>query len=146
VPIDEAAANRPAPILDHHDDVGDIQRQQQALEIVAVLLDAVAAILRRLALAESHVVRDHHPSMAAQPRDEVSVEIAPGRFAVHADEYLTAVARLIDVVLSETVAFEKTWLIGPGTLTSTGILPFGLRRRKSGWRVSPASNLTGSRT
>ena len=78
-----------------------------------MVADGVLAVLRGFALAEAHVVGHDNTAVAGQARDQLAVEVAPGRLTVEAEERLGAAARLIDVVLAKAVAREVVRGEGP---------------------------------
>ena len=78
----EVGPDGAAPVLHHQRDVPKAQREQERIEIVAVLLHGVLPVLGRLALPEAHVIRDDHTPDLAEPWDEVAIEITPRRFAM----------------------------------------------------------------
>ena len=57
MPGRQAHAHRTAEIVHEQRDAAQVQRQHESFEIVDVVLQPIAAIRRRIALAEPHVVR-----------------------------------------------------------------------------------------
>ncbi len=72
-------------------------------QVLDVGLQGVVAILRSLGLPEPHVIGHHHPMVAAERADHVSVEVAPRRLAVQAHDDLAVTRPLVHEVLDEAV-------------------------------------------
>ena len=101
-PRREAHADRAAEIMHHERDIAQIERGNEAFEIVDVILQPIAAVGRRRALAESHVVRDDDAMRSGERNREMSIQIAPGRFAVQTENEVAAARSLVDVVHEES--------------------------------------------
>src|SRR6185295_11649869 len=82
------------PILDHRHHPRRMQFAQHPPEVVDVALQRVPARVARLvAAAEADVVGRDHPVARREPADELAIEIAPGRVAVHQQEGERRIAR-----------------------------------------------------
>ena len=81
-------AEEAAPVLHHQRDVVQIERADKGEQAVAVEIERVDALVRRLVRAsETEKVRRHHAAARREEmRDHPPIEIAPGRLAVQAQE------------------------------------------------------------
>jgi hypothetical protein len=91
-------ADRASEVVQDQGDVGEVEREDQAFQIVDVVLQPIAARLWRLALPEAHVIGDDHPVRAAQSRDQAAEQVTPGRLPVQAQHDLAAARALVDIV------------------------------------------------
>ncbi len=69
-------------IVHHERKVAQVERERDPFEIVDVVLQPIAAIGGRGALAESHVIDGNDTVMARPGSDLVAEQIGPGRLAV----------------------------------------------------------------
>lgn len=108
--------DRTAPVLRHHRRLVEVERFEQRLEPIGVPRDAIQlGAIRLVRAAEAEVVGDDGAvACGDQRRDEVAIEVAPGRVAVHQDDRAPAAGSLVDVVHASVAAVEPVRGEGPG--------------------------------
>jgi hypothetical protein len=87
--------------MHHERDVGEIEREDEALQIVDMILQPIAARRWRLAFAKAHVVGHDHAMGPAEGRDQVAKQIAPGRLAMQAQHDLVVTWPLVEIMHAE---------------------------------------------
>ncbi len=102
MPGSKAHADGAAEIMHNQGDVAQIKGEDEAFQIVDVILQPVATVLRRRTLAEPHMIRDDHAVCATQRRDQMPKQIAPSRLAVKAKHNVAVARSLVDIVHLET--------------------------------------------
>ena len=105
---------RAAPILPDEGDAVQIEIVDERGEILDMGLERVGAILRRLALSESHVVGHDDPPVFRKGRNELPVDVPPGRLAMEADDRLALA--LVHVMHAESGSRAESWLERKGSV------------------------------
>jgi len=94
----QAHADGTAEIVHDQAYVFQVQLKNELLEIVDVILQPIVAVLRRLALAEAHVIGNHYPVVVTKRRDQGTEQIAPRRLAVQAQDNFSRAVSFVCIV------------------------------------------------
>ena len=101
MPSGEPHTDRTAEIVHDKSDVAEVECKDEALDIVDMILQPIAAVLRRLALAEPHVIGNDHPVRATQHREQVAEQITPCWLAVETKHDVRTLRSLVDIMHPE---------------------------------------------
>lgn len=97
----EPHADRAAEIVHHEREAIEVECEHEALEVVDMVLQPVAAILRRRAFAESHVIGHDDAVRRTQRRNQMAEQVTPRRFAMQAQNGFAVVRAFVHVVHPE---------------------------------------------
>ena len=81
---------------------------EQCFEIRHMAEIGVVTVLGRLTFAKAHVIRHDHAPVLFQPRDEVAIQVSPGRLAMHANDRMRGVTDHHWFNWVQTAEFEPT--------------------------------------
>src|SRR5882672_12422437 len=104
----------PAPVVQHQRDLTQIKRQHQSLKIGDMMLQAIGVRGRRhTGFPHAHMIGYDATSMPCQRRNELTIEITPGRISMH--KHNGFALTLIDIVELRPIVDVIVRGEGPGT-------------------------------